>query len=240
MTVPRFLVSPEALTGTRTVLTGTELHHLRVRRLGIGNEIILTDGRGGQRHGTVLSLDSHQAVISLDAALVAQRESPVRLVLAQALLKAGKMDLVIEKATELGVTEIHVFACERSLAQPSSERQERWQRIAASAAKQCQRATVPLMAGPVSLEEILSHTATLRLFFWEGTDARRLAVLARQPHPPEVLAVVGPEGGFSQQEADRAQACGFHRLSLGPRVLRAETAALAAVVLCQFLWGDLG
>jgi 16S rRNA (uracil1498-N3)-methyltransferase len=240
MTVPRFLVNSDALAGTRAVLTDAELHHLHVRRLRVGSQLILSDGQGGQRHGTVISLDRHQAIIHLDTDQLAPRESSLRLVLAQALLKADKMDLVIEKATELGVSEVVVFDSERSLGQPSAERHTRWQRIARSAAKQCQRSTVPLVAAPQSFDTVLSRTEDLRLFFWEGPGGRHLATIADQRRTSEVLCVVGPEGGFDRREADRAAACGFHLSMLGPRVLRAETAAAAAATLCQFLWGDLG
>ncbi|HEX7408649.1 MAG TPA: 16S rRNA (uracil(1498)-N(3))-methyltransferase [Candidatus Binatia bacterium] len=239
MTPPRFLVSPETLTGTQALLAGPELRHLRVRRLRIGSDLILSDGRGHQRHGVVVALDRHHAVISLSPNQLPERESPLHLVLAQASLKADKMDLVVEKATELGASELLVFTSERSLGHPSVDRQERWQRIARSAAKQCQRSTVPPIGAPICFDDLLSRREVLRLLFWEGHPARSVASAERHPGAHEVLMVIGPEGGFSTAEAERAAAAGFQLLSLGPRVLRAETAALAAVTLCQFLWGDL-
>ncbi len=242
MTLPRFLVVPEALASVHTVLTGPDLHHLRVRRLRAGSEVILADGLGRQRQGVVVSVDRRQAVIRLTNALPVQRESTLHLVLAQALLKRDKLDLVIEKATELGTTEIVVFTSERSVLQADGDRRARWGRVARSAAQQCQRSTLPRIAGPLSFDDLLSSCADgLRLLFWEEQVPGSLAHVHRQhAGAVSILAVVGPEGGFSTAEAARAAAAGFHLVGLAPRILRAETAALAAVTLCQFLWGDLG
>ena len=234
---PRFLVSPELLSGSRAVLTGMEFHHLRVRRLHTGSEVILTDGRGHQRAGVLVVLERQQAVVALRPEEPPQRESRLRLVLAQAALKADKMDLIVEKATELGVSEILLFNCERSIGHPSPQRHARWQRIARGAMKQSQRSTAPSLVGPISFEQLLSRPEPLRLLFWEGEFVASLADVNGAPEA--ILAVVGPEGGFSAAEIEQAAARGFHAVGLGPRTLRAETAALVAAALCQFLWGDL-
>ena len=242
MSVPRFLVSHDALENRSTVLTGAELHHLRVRRLRTGSALILFDGGGHQRRGIVTALDRRQARVQFLDANMAQPESPLRLVLAQAALKASKLDLVIEKATELGATELVIFTCERSIQPLTPVRAERWIRIATSAAKQCQRSTVPRVRGPIRFEELLrEEPAALRLLFWEHAIAGTLPTLAhRHPSCASVLAVVGPEGGFTAHEAASAEAAGFETIGLAQRVLRAETAAIIALALCQFLWGDLG
>jgi 16S rRNA (uracil1498-N3)-methyltransferase len=233
---PQFLVGPELLSGARAVLTGAELHHLRVRRLHAGSEVILSDGLGHQRTGVVVSLDRRQAVVVLQPQELSRRESPLRLVLAQAVLKADRMDLVVEKATEIGVSEILVFECERSVGRLSPNRHARWLRIARGATKQCQRSTVPVIAG-ISFEQLLLRSEPLRLLFWEGESAASLATVSGAP--PAALAAVGPEGGFSKAEVEQASARGFRVVGLGSRTLRAETAAVVAAALCQFLWGDL-
>jgi 16S rRNA (uracil1498-N3)-methyltransferase len=242
VTLPRFLVRQEALKSRSTVLTGPELHHLRVRRLGIGSELVLFDGMGHQRHGVVTALDRRQVQIQLGDEDLAQPESPLRLVLAQAALKASKLDLVIEKATELGVHELVIFTSERSGPLPPPARGQRWIRLAESAAKQCQRSTVPIVRGPISVDALLrEHSDALRLFFWEGARAGSLPALACSHRQcTSVLAVVGPEGGFTAGEAERAAAAGFELIGLARRILRAETAAIVTLALCQFLWGDLG
>lgn len=242
VTQPRFVVSREALEGRSTVLTGTELQHLRVRRLHAGSTLVLFDGVGHQRQGIVTALDRRQASIQFIDDDLVRSESALRLVLAQAALKANKLDFVIEKATELGVSELVIFTSERSLSAPTPARAPRWNRIAASAAKQCQRSTVPRIQGPVRFEDLLREpTAALQLFFWEDAQANGLHPLARtQAQCTSVLAVVGPEGGFTSHEAADAAAAGFEIIGLGRRVLRAETAAIVVLTLCQFLWGDLG
>jgi 16S rRNA (uracil1498-N3)-methyltransferase len=233
---PQFLVAPESLSGSRAVLSGAELHHLRVRRLHAGSEVILSDGFGHQRMGVVVALDRQQAVIIFQPQELSRRESPLRLVLAQAVLKADKMDLVVEKATEIGVSEVLVFECERSIGRLSPSRHARWLRIARGATKQSQRSTVPAIAC-ISFEQLLLRSEPLRLLFWEGEHAASLASVSGAP--PAALAAVGPEGGFSKAEVEQAAARGFRGASLGPRTLRAETAAVVATALCQFLWGDL-
>jgi 16S rRNA (uracil1498-N3)-methyltransferase len=242
VTLPRFLVSHDALEERSTVLTGRELHHLRVRRLRAGSTLVLFDGVGHQRQGIVTALDHRQASIQfLDEALP-QAESSLRLVLAQAALKASKLDVVIEKATELGASEVVIFTCERSIQAATAVRTERWARVATSAAKQCQRSTVPRVRGPIRFDHLLrEETAALRLFFWEDACTGTLATVAQRHRSCEsVLTVVGPEGGFSQHEAARVAAAGFEVIGLAPRVLRAETATIVTLALCQFLWGDLG
>ncbi len=233
----RFLVSSELLAGCRAVLTGPELHHLRVRRLRIGSTVVLADGQGQQRQGTIVALDRREAIIDLSPAVLSMPESPLRLVLAQAALKADKMDLIVEKATELGVDEIVVYASERSLGHPSPERQSRWQRIARSAAKQSQRTVVPAITTTLAFDLLLDRSEEMRILFCARGSTASLKDLE---HPREtVLVVIGPEGGFTETETTRAATRGFHLLGLGPRILRAETASVAAITLCQFLWGDL-
>ncbi|MFQ5666477.1 MAG: RsmE family RNA methyltransferase [Candidatus Binatia bacterium] len=241
MALPHFLVSPEALSRRRAVLIGPELHHLRVRRLRVGCELVLSDGMGHQRRGILDALGRHQAIVRLAEEDELPRESGLHLILAQACLKGHKLDLVVEKATELGVTEFLMFTCEHAVSHIRSDRHLRWQRVARSAAKQCHRSTVPRVAGPVHFADVLQQApGALRLFFWERAPAGGLPAV-QQAHPTvrSVLAVVGPEGGFTQAEAGRAAAAGFQLVGLVPRVLRAETAALAVATLCQFLWGDL-
>ncbi len=240
MSLPRFLVSAEALAGTSTILTGAELRHLRVRRLRVGSELVLSNGQGRQRQGVVVALDRQQAVIRLAADEPQRPQVLTRIVLAQALLKANKLDLVIEKTTELGVDEVLIFTSDRAVGRASSERQARWERIARSAAKQSQRSTVPRIAGPISFESVLPlHPQARRVFFWEQSPVWDWQAANSDPVPDAVVAVVGPEGGFAAREAERAAQAGFHLVGLSPRILRAETAAIVAVTLCQFLWGDM-
>lgn len=244
MSAPLFLIDPEALDDDEAVLGSAEAHHLRVRRLRPGSAVVLGDGRGRQRPGIVVAVTATAAVVRFTAAAVTPAESPCHITLAQAALKSEKLDLVVEKATELGVSAILIYTCARSLGSVSPARRERWERIARSAAKQCGRSVVPAITGPVPFDAVFATEGpTARLLFLEpyaAAGALSPVDLRRLPAPPAVLAIVGPEGGFTAADVRAATTAGCTPVSLGSRILRAETAALAAVTLCQFLWGDLG
>ena len=152
------------------------------------------------------------------------------------------MELVVQKATELGVAEIRPVITARTdaAARPAlkGSRQERWDKVASGAAEQCGRAVVPLVAATTTLGALLEQPfAGLKLFFLERSAPSTRSSL---PRPAEVLMLVGPAGGWEDAEVERATAAGFVAAGLGPRILRAETAALAAVSAVQVLWGDLG
>jgi len=157
-----------------------------------------------------------------------------------ALLKADKLDTVIEKATELGVARIMLFASRYSLGRPSAARLARWRQIAIAAAKQCERTVIPRIEGPLDIAAVLQKPAPYRLLLWEDSDCKQAADLASiSVAPAAVTLLVGPEGGFAPDEVAAARAAGWLPVTLGPRILRAETAAITAVALCQHLWGDL-
>lgn len=241
MSVARFVVPSTALQASSCVLAGDTFRHFRARRLRVGSRVVLTDGAGVAREGVVVQVDRSQAVVDLSPSAAETRESPLHLVLAQGILKGDKLDLVVEKATELGVQQILFFTSERTVGRLTTERQARLARIARSAAQQSQRATVPDVHGPVPLECVLAYpTTALRLFFWEHMATNGfVGARHRRSVASDVLVVVGPEGGFSPDEASRAVAAGFDVLGLSRRILRAETAAMVAVTLAQFIWGDL-
>lgn len=240
MTRPRFVVPASALDGTRCELRGPEFRHLRVRHLRGGSTVVLTDGHGRERAGTILSVARDHAVIALQALTAAAPEAGVRIVLAQGLLKAERFDLVVEKATELGVDEIVPFMSDRTVAKAGPTRMPRWSRIALAASKQSQRPTVPRVSPPTTLSEVLRRdTEALRLFLWEDapTGGLHSAELSER-RPTSILLVVGSEGGFAPAEAAAAGRHAFHLIRLGQRPLRAETASLVALAVCQFLWGS--
>ena len=204
----------------------------------------LFDDTGTEYTGTIRHIGPDGAEIEISSESRPQRESPLRLTLAQAILKGAHTDLVVEKATELGAAETVLFTCERSVVRPPASRSSRWQRIAASAAKQCGRTVVPEILGPLSFHEMIERGPIRepRILFHPAANSPGLSdVLSEFARLPEHLSVaVGPEGGFTAAEVERARRAGFLLAGLGPRVLRAETAAVAVSVLCQFLWGDLG
>ncbi|HCF60840.1 MAG TPA: 16S rRNA (uracil(1498)-N(3))-methyltransferase [Myxococcales bacterium] len=232
---------PRERIAERVELTRSERHYLLdVLRLREGDELEVFDGAGG-RHRAWLEGDSSLRLGPRSA----DAPSHAPIALAQALAKGEKMELVIEKATELGVAEILPFASERSVVRlegrRAEERVERWRRIAASAARQCGRADLPAVQPVGTLESVLAsaaHRGARRLFLWEKEHERRLSSALAGFDGPVVL-IVGPEGGFSDAEAELARARGAETVSLGARVLRTETVALAALAVAQFLRGEL-
>ena len=242
--LPRFHV-PEAAPGARVSLPEHSAHHAReVLRLRSGAEVHLFDGAGQEFEATLDVVRRDEVSARLGGLVPARPESPLPLTLALSPLKGDRMELVIQKATELGVTAIRPVITARTdaAARPAlkGSRQERWDKVASGAAEQCGRAVVPDVAPACTLAQFLAEPSdgALRLLFDETPGQPRLSSLPRPDG--SVLALVGPAGGWERHEIERLQEAGFQRVSLGPRVLRAETAAIALVAALQLLWGDLG
>ncbi len=239
MSLHRFLVAPEHLASDELVLQGDELRHLKVRRVEPGEGVIVSDGAGVERAAVVVSVARDRAVLRYTSAAHAAPMPRLRLTLAQSLLKADKLALVVEKATELGVDSIVLLRSARVVGGLSAERLARLRRVVHSAAKQSQRARVPEITGPVALSELIEATpAAERLLFWEESGTALCEVVAAAKSPSHVVVVIGPEGGFSRAEVDAAIGAGCRVVSLGTGILRAETAAIAAVAMCRFAWSD--
>lgn len=241
MSVPRFHV-PHSHAFEQVTLPEDAGHHAaRVLRVRSGAPVRVFDGEGHEFEGTIASVSKKRVVVVLGGAVEPRRESPLRVTLALSPLKGDLMDLVVQKTTELGVGEIRPVLTQRTDAagRPSlsGSRDERWRRIASSAAEQCGRAVVP----------IVHPTVPLPVFLDLDLPARRILLLETEGHPPlratesasAIVAFVGPAGGFSDSEVDSLLARGFVARSLGPRILRSETAAIAAVSMLQAFFGDL-
>ena len=243
MTSPRFHV-PAAGPGGRVWLPEHAAHHAReVLRLRAGAAVRIFDGAGAEFEAELDSVTRRGVEARIGHAVAARPESPLRLVLALSPLKGDRMELVIQKATELGVAEVWPVITVRTdaAARPALEgsRQERWEKVASGAAEQCGRAVVPRIAPTATFTELLGRRFDgPRVVFVETPGAPPLASLP-QP-PPAALLVVGPAGGWESSETERLRQAGFATAGLGPRILRSETAAIAAIVAAQVLWGDLG
>ncbi|MCF6289619.1 MAG: 16S rRNA (uracil(1498)-N(3))-methyltransferase [Desulfobacterales bacterium] len=244
-----FFIDPADISGAKAVITGQEARHLTtVLRLGPGQRIHLFDGTGAVYVAEI----SHTGRGAVEATILKTEQEKQghgpRLHLGQALVKAGKMDLIVEKATELGVAAIHPFVSRYCAIRPGAEQQqrrlERWRRITRAACKQCNRPLPPDCPAPVPLDQLLATAREydLKIIFWEEEKSRSLTGLfpgAAKTGPLSLLALVGPEGGFSEQEVLQAIAAGFIPVGLGRRLLRAETASLAVVAILQYLLGNL-
>jgi 16S rRNA (uracil1498-N3)-methyltransferase len=244
--VARVLVPPEALLAGPVVVRGSSAHYLRdVLRLRAGDPVILFDGAGREAQATIAEVRRDEVTLRALEPRVSSGSSPLRLALVVALAKKDKIDWVVEKATELGVGTILPAACARSVLELSGERAVerlgRWRRVAEAAARQCGRAHLPRVEAVRPWAEQLSAASGVRrLCFYEGGPIGSGRLALSVPPPPSAAVAVGPEGGLTSREVEQAQELGYQVVSLGPRTLRAETAAVVAVTVVQHAWGDLG
>ncbi len=237
---PRFFCPDGLVPDSDMPLPAAVAHHAeRVLRLAAGDAVTLFDGQGGECAATLVAL-GRQPVARLGPRLDAERESPLAITLVQALASADKMDWVVQKAVELGVAAIQPVAAERSVLKLSGDRADKrlahWQQIAVSACEQSGRNRVPEVAEILPLAKYLVRDfAGTRMILAPGAEG----ALARKSRPAGPVAIlIGPEGGWSPAELALADRAGCAPLALGPRVLRTETAGLAAIAAMQTLWGD--
>jgi 16S rRNA (uracil1498-N3)-methyltransferase len=218
------------------------LHLARVLRLGVGAKIQVCDGQGGNFAAEVATLDPRGATLRMLGKLDSWGESPLPLVLGIGLAKGEAMDEAVRRTTEMGVSRIFPFISERAerlTPQRAERRLERWRRLARESIKSCQRSLLPDIQPPRGFAAALQGPEEVKLIFWEEERGGGLKSLLQLPRPRDVRVLVGPEGGFSPGEAALAREAGFQVVSLGPRLLKVPTAALAAITLIQYAWGDL-
>jgi 16S rRNA (uracil1498-N3)-methyltransferase len=242
MRIPRIYTGQELRANAEIVLeTGPSLHLSRALRMKVGDALVLFNGRGGQYPATISAIDRKAVVVASAEQEALECESPLHLQLGIAVSRGERMDWVVQKATELGVSCIAPLVSERTEVKLGAERGEKklrhWQQIATSACEQCGRNRLPQILAPQSLAGWLQDVqADLRLVLHHTAVTRDPG-----PAPPRSVALlVGPEGGLSEEEIRAAEGAGFASLQLGPRVLRTETAPLAAIAILQARWGDMG
>ena len=243
----KFFVPREQITNKRVVLTGSDVSHIRtVLRLKAGDSIqVISDSDKWLtvRLVEVKSKEIHGEVIASDTMNV---ESPLAVHLGQALTKANKFDAILRKSVELGVRSVTPLVTERCVVKilptKRGNKTERWKKISLESSKQCGRSQVPQVADNIeTLETFCSNNKEqdLKLVFWELEEKKSLKDLKLEVEPRSVAVLIGPEGGFSLAEIEKVRQYGFQTVSLGPRILRAETAPVVALALLQSLWGDL-
>ncbi len=228
-------------------LTGEVAKRLtRVLRLGVGDTFVAVDGEGGEHLLEIIAVSGKSVVVLRRESLAVSREPSLRLTVAQAIPKGQKMDLIVQKCVELGVVRIVPMMTERTvvhLDEKETERQRRWQKIAEEAAAQCGRTKVPEVAAPQTLTDALGLCAEVDacLLLDESEQTMRLRdALNELPQAKNVALLIGPEGGFSPSEVQAAHRYGAQSVSLGPRILRTETAAMVTAALILYHYEDLG
>ena len=243
----RFYVPQPRIEKGMLKVEGEEVKHIRkVLRLKEGDEITVFDGLGKEFEGTIVEEGLSSVVIRIKNVYSSKRDSPLEVTLAQSLLKGEKMDYLIQKATELGVKEIVPFLSSRSVPllekSKSLKRHHRWERIAIEASKQCGRGVIPKIQSLQDYSEMLPKASpnALRLILWEREGIKLKEILERSKERKKIFFVIGPEGGFNQGEVDEAKGAGFIPVTLGRRILRAETASLCFLSILQYEKGDIG
>jgi 16S rRNA (uracil1498-N3)-methyltransferase len=245
MAIPRFYCPPPLHTSTRFELPPAAAHHAsRVLRLRVNDEVRIFDGAGNEFQGHISEIEGKRVLLENLQNCTVRSESSLHVVLAQALSSNEKMDWVIQKATELGVTEIQPVQTRRSMTKLAGERAEKrtqhWHGITIAACEQCGRNILPKVHAPqefCSWITALGDTPGSKFILLPEAEA----TLRDQPEPQgKTTLLIGPEGGFSTDEIQAARQAGFIAVRLGARVLRTETAAVAGIAALQTLWGDLG
>ncbi len=242
MSVPRFYIPPPLPRSATIELPSEAAHHaIRVLRLRVNDAVQVFDGEGRALDATIGEITGKRVLLQDLRACAADVESPLRIVLAQAMCGSEKMDWVVQKATELGATEIQPVQTQRSVAKLAAERAEKriahWRSVAIAACEQSGRNVLPAIHAPQDfdawLESIQGRACSKFILLPDG------AISLREQHVRgDAILLIGPEGGFSAEEALMAQQGGFVPIRLGARVLRTETAAIAGIAALQTLWGD--
>lgn len=237
----RLFVDLPLAAGQDVVLPADAAHHLCVvLRAQAGQPVILFNNTGVEAQAVIVQADRKQVRVSVDSLVQVERESPLAIHLAIGISRGERMDFVLQKSTELGVAAITPLFCERTEVRLPADRvlkkMEQWQKIITGACEQSGRACLPVLQAATSLSACLSADNSERRFVLHHRSASTLA--SCRDKPGSVLLLVGPEGGLSDSEIRQAEQAGCVPLALGPRVLRTETAPLAALSVLQYCWGD--
>lgn len=244
MRIPRIYTTQALIAGQSLELEPAPSRHLlTVLRLKPGAALLLFDGSGNEFEAQLESHNGRSARVQIGVVHRARSESPLRVTLAQGISRGERMDFTLQKAVELGIAKIMPLLTERSVvrldAGQAARKQAHWQQVVIGACEQSGRVRVPKVHAPLSLREFMAKHPLSGLGLLLDPDAALSIKNLPAPERNQVVLLVGPEGGLSEAETAAAQRAGFTAVSLGPRVLRTETAALVALSLLQARWGDL-
>lgn len=248
MSLRRFMICSSCISDGQAVVEGDVYNHIvRVLRLGVGDPVQLADENGTVYCGTIALVSKNKleiAVAAMEAAAEADGTAP-KITVCQALPKGDRIDLILQKCTELGAHDFWLFGGRRSVAKVREEQQagklERWNRITSEASRQCGRNDVPRVSWcPSAPEAAGAAEQQLRLILWEDEREHSLKqVLSAREKPASVVVAIGPEGGFDPLEVEQFIRHGFQPVSLGSRILRTETAGIAILAVMQYVWDEM-
>ena len=237
------LFTEQSLAVGKTLTLATEQSHRlqKVMRARVGEQLTLFNGRGGEYLGTITTLSKKSATLEVNEFVDVERESPLAVTLIQGISRGNRMDYTIQKSVELGVSKIIPVATTRSMVKLDEQRQasrlDHWMGVIHHACEQCGRNKIPELNEPMALQDIASLDNIEQAYFLDTQSD--LALSAATPPIEACYIITGPEGGFSDAEREWIRGLGVSAIKLGPRILRTETAALAALSVMQQLWGDL-
>lgn len=240
MRIPRIYINQALAAGQELTLPADQAHYVsKVLRLKPGRPLLVFNGEGGEYEAQLIAVERRSAVIAVERFVEVDRESPLKMELAIGISRGERMDWVVQKATELGVSTITPLFTERTEVKLDSKRQEsrlkHWEQIIISACEQSQRTRLPTIGEPLGFHDFLeSCSAQHKLILHPSAENSSLQTEAAT----SVCVLVGPEGGFSEGEVRSSISAGFKAWQLGPRILRTETAPVAALSILQALWGD--
>jgi len=238
--MPRFQINQNQITNNNVIISGDDYKHIvKVLRIKPDNKIILFDSKGTEYDCIVKDILNKELVAEIINKHEVNRESNLNIVLFQAITKGDKMDLIVQKATELGVNSIYPVATERSEVR-NTNKIPRWQKIADESIKQCGRTKSPSVNPEIKFNELFDiPKSDLNLIFYENEKSLKIKNLKNNKNINSVSILIGPEGGFSENEVKIAELNNFKSIGVGPRILRSETASIAAITLLQHHFGDI-
>ncbi|MCL2549005.1 MAG: 16S rRNA (uracil(1498)-N(3))-methyltransferase [Symbiobacteriaceae bacterium] len=248
MSLPRFFILPDQIHNSLVTLMGGDVRHInRVLRLGIGDFIECLDGRGHLYRVKLSHLESEQIIGEIVESYKVDSEPELQVTIAQGIPKGERWDFVLQKCSELGATVFQPLYTERTIVRIDEDqlprKLERWSKIAQEAAEQSQRSVIPRILAPITLEHWLTDLTgfDLVVLAWENEEQQSLKeVYASLPELKRLALLIGPEGGFSLKEVEQVRQAGGRPVSIGPRILRSETAAITLLALSLYHFGDMG
>lgn len=244
----KFFVTPNNIIGKKAIIEGDDVKHIyKVLRLQVGDKIIINNSQGQEYLGSISDINKSSVTVDLLETVEHNAESNIQIDLYQGLPKSSKMDYIVQKATEIGVNSIIPIITERVVVKneiSEFKKTDRWKRIALEACKQCKRTLIPEVKGPMIFGDLIKNLKEYDLIVvpYENKEHYGIKKMCKniKNEIKTVAIIIGPEGGFEEEEIKSMEAIGAHIVTLGPRILRTETAGIVTAALLQYKLGDLG